>query len=106
MGGAMVARDFRADGSVSQMYMDISTIDQIGGEAGRPAFHQFLAEAIGRGLGKRIMFGSDEMGWPDAIGLAIKGVDSAPFLSPEQKTDIFYENAMTFFQVVLPRSSK
>jgi predicted TIM-barrel fold metal-dependent hydrolase len=56
-----------------QIYMDISTIDWTGGEAGRPAFHQFLAEAIVRGLGKRIMFGSDEMGWPDAIGLAIKG---------------------------------
>jgi hypothetical protein len=82
-----------------QVYMDVSTINWIGGDAGKPAFHQFLAEAIGRGLGKRIMFGSDEMGWPDAIGLAIRGVDSTPFLTPEQKADIFYENAMTFFRL-------
>ena len=82
-----------------QVYMDISTINWIGGEAGKPAFQQFLAESIGRGLEKRIMFGSDEMGWPDSIELAIKGVDSAPFLSPQQKTDIFYENAMTFFRL-------
>ena len=82
-----------------QVYMDVSTIDWISGDRGRPAFHQFLAEAIGRGLEKRIMFGSDQMGWPDAIGLAITGVDSAPFLSPQQKADIFYGNAMTFFRL-------
>jgi predicted TIM-barrel fold metal-dependent hydrolase len=44
------------------------------------------------------------MGWADAIGLAIRGVDSAPFLTPEQKTDIFYENAMTFFRLNRPAS--
>jgi predicted TIM-barrel fold metal-dependent hydrolase len=81
-----------------QVYMDVSTIDWIGGDAGRPAFHRFLAEAIGRGFEKRIMFGSDQMGWPDAILFAINGVDSAPFLTPQQKTDSFYGNAMTFFR--------
>jgi predicted TIM-barrel fold metal-dependent hydrolase len=59
-----------------QVYMDIATIDWI---LGRPAFHAFLKETIEHGFGKRIMFGSDEMAWPDAIGLAIEGVDSAPF---------------------------
>lgn len=82
-----------------QVYMDVSTINWIGGEAGKPAFHQFLAEAIGRGFEKRIMFGSDQMGWPDAIGLAIRGVDSALFLTPEQKRDIFYGNATRFFHL-------
>lgn len=36
------------------------------------------------------------MSWPDAIGLAIEAVDSAPFLTPEQKRDIFYANAVRF----------
>jgi predicted TIM-barrel fold metal-dependent hydrolase len=81
-----------------QVYMDVSTINWIGGDAGRSAFHKFLAEAIGRGLEKRIMFGSDQMAWPDAIELAIEGVDSAPFLTPAQKSDIFYGNAMRFFR--------
>jgi hypothetical protein len=83
----------------SQVYMDISTIDWIGGPEGRPAFYAFLSEAIQRGFGKRIMFGSDEMAWPDAIGLAVQAVDSAPFLSSSQKADIFYNNAMTFFRL-------
>jgi predicted TIM-barrel fold metal-dependent hydrolase len=80
-----------------QIYMDVSTINWIGGPAGRPAFHAFLKQAIDRGLETRIMFGSDQMGWPDAIGLAIAGVDSAPFLTSDQKHDIFYGNATTFF---------
>ena len=28
-------------------------------------------------LGKRLMFGSDQMAWPEAIGLAIEGIESA-----------------------------
>ena len=85
-----------------QVYMDISTICWIGGPGGRPAFHAFLQEAIKRGLGRRIMFGSDQMAWPDAIGLAIEGVDSAEFLTADQKRDIFYANAVRFLRLKEP----
>ena len=37
------------------------------------------------GFGKRLMFGSDQMLWPGAIGMAIDGIDSAPFLTREEK---------------------
>lgn len=50
------------------------------------------------------MFGSDEMGWPDAIGLAIITVDQAPFLTAEQKADIFYNNAAAVFQDAIGRA--
>jgi len=82
-----------------QVYMDIAIINWIGGLAGRPGFHAFLKQAIDRGLEKRIMFGSDEMAWPDAISLAIQGVDSAAFLTPEEKRDIFYNIAATFLRL-------
>jgi len=85
-----------------QVYLDVATIDWIGGTAGRADFHAFLRQAMARGLGKRIMFGSDQMAWPDAIGLAIEGVDSADFLTPEQKRDIFYGNAVRFFRLKEP----
>lgn len=85
-----------------QVYMDISTICWIGGLAGRPAFHAFLRQAMARGLGKRILFGTDQMGWPDAIGLAVAGVDSADFLTLEQKRDIFHDNAVRFLQLTPP----
>lgn len=82
-----------------QVYIDVATIDWIGGAPGRPGFHAFLKQAVEGGFQKRIMFGSDQMAWPDAIGLAIEGVDSAPFLTPEQKRAIFYENAVAFFRL-------
>jgi predicted TIM-barrel fold metal-dependent hydrolase len=88
-----------------QLYMDVATISWIGGSAGRAGFHSFLQQAIARGFGKRIMFGSDQMAWPDAIGLAIEGVDSAPFLSPEHKRDIFYANAVRFLRLREPLES-
>ncbi|HET9836210.1 MAG TPA: amidohydrolase family protein [Rhodanobacteraceae bacterium] len=87
-----------------QLYMDISTIDWIGGPEGRPEFHAFLREAVARGFGKRIMFGTDQMAWPDAIGLAIEGVQSADFLTLDQKRDIFYANAVRFLRLPEPRA--
>jgi hypothetical protein len=54
---------------------------------------------IQAGFGKRVMFGSDQMVWPQAIERAIEGVESAPFLSPDQKRDIFYYNAARFLRL-------
>lgn len=86
-----------------QVYVDIGVLNW----ALPPAeFHSYLKALIDAGFGKRIMFGSDQMIWPDAIGQAIAGVDQVPFLSPEQKRDIFYNNAATFLrldQVVIDR---
>jgi predicted TIM-barrel fold metal-dependent hydrolase len=45
------------------------------------------------------MFGSDQMTWPETIGMAIKAVESADFLSEEQKRDIFYNNAKRFLRL-------
>ncbi|MND08223.1 hypothetical protein D3C83_307000 [compost metagenome] len=42
------------------------------------------------------MFGSDQMIWPEGIGMAIEGIESAKFLTEEQKRDIFYNNAVRF----------
>ena len=79
-----------------QLYMDIGAIVWL---MPRPAGHGLLRELIAQGLEKRIMFGTDEMAWPDAIGVAVQNVDSADFLTPEQKADIFYGNAARFFRI-------
>jgi hypothetical protein len=39
------------------------------------------------------------IGWPDAIGEAIKSVETADFLSAEQKRDILYNNAARFLRL-------
>ena len=34
--------------------------------------------------------------WPETIGMAIEAIESADFLTEEQKRDIFYNNAAGF----------
>jgi predicted TIM-barrel fold metal-dependent hydrolase len=98
-GGPWTDEAFALMAQYRQVYTDVSALDWIGGPAGQARLHAFLKEAIDRGLEKRVMFGTDEAAWPDAIPLAIAGVDSVPLLTPEQKRDIFYNNAATFLQL-------
>ena len=65
----------------------------------RAQFHDALKRMVDAGLEKRIMFGSDQMYWPDAIGEAIKAIETAPFLNDGQKRDIFYNNAARFLRL-------
>ncbi|HSD16271.1 MAG TPA: amidohydrolase family protein [Thermomonas sp.] len=65
----------------------------------RTQFHDALKRMVDAGLGKRILFGSDQMNWPDAIGEAIASIETAPFLSAEQKRDILYNNAARFLRL-------
>ena len=65
----------------------------------RAQFHDALKRMVDAGLEKRILFGSDQMNWPDAIGEAIKSIETAPFLSAEQKRDILYNNAARFLRL-------
>jgi hypothetical protein len=45
------------------------------------------------------MFGSDQMVWPEALEHAIRAIESAEFLSEQQKRDILYENAARFLRL-------
>jgi predicted TIM-barrel fold metal-dependent hydrolase len=65
----------------------------------RTAIHSYIKELINAGLGKRLMFGSDQMAWPEVIGEAIDTIESADFLTQEQKRDIFYNNAVRFLRL-------
>lgn len=77
-----------------QVYVDISTLTwtPIAGDLLEP----FLTEAKRRRLLDRVMFGSDQMRWPEAIALAIDRVNRLSFLTVEEKADIFYDNAAKF----------
>ena len=79
-----------------QVYVDVAVIDWA---LPRAEFHSYLRRLVEAGFGKRIMFGSDQMVWPDVIGPAIEGIQSAAFLSEERKRDILYNNAVTFFRL-------
>lgn len=86
-----------------QLYCEVSTATWI---VNRTAFHHHLRTLVDAGLSKRIMFGSDQMQWPETIALAIEAIQTAPFLSIEQKADILYNNAARFLRLTAAQIAK
>ena len=66
----------------------------------REAFYDVLRELVEAGFGDRLLFGTDQMLWPGAPGLAIETVEAAPFLSDKQKRAILYDNAARFLGLI------
>jgi predicted TIM-barrel fold metal-dependent hydrolase len=62
-------------------------------------YEHHLQKIIAAGFEKRVMFGSDMIIWPEFITHSIDIVNQAPFLSYEQKADIFYNNAARFLRL-------
>lgn len=79
-----------------QLYGEVSTATWI---VNRAAFNNHLRTLVEAGLGKRIMFGSDQMQWPETIGLAIAAIQEADYLTREQKADVLYNNAARFLRL-------
>ena len=79
-----------------QVYVDIGRLTW---EIPKTEFHTYLKRLVEAGFGKRIMWGSDAMIWPDVIPVAIETVESADFLDEDQERDIFYNNAARFLRL-------
>jgi predicted TIM-barrel fold metal-dependent hydrolase len=79
-----------------QVFVDISA-DNWG--VPRKEFHFILKRLTDAGYAKRIMFGSDQMVWPQTIEVAIDAITNADFLTEEQKRDILYNNAARFLRL-------
>lgn len=79
-----------------QLYVDVGVISFA---IPRAAFHTYLRALVEAGFGQRVLFGSDQMVWPEAIEVAIESIETATFLSPAQKRDIFYNNAARFLRL-------
>jgi len=96
-GGAPFLQETKAIMSVyPQVYADLSVINWA---LPREEFHAYLRELMRAGFGQRLLFGSDQMFWPEAIGMAVEGIESAPFLTKEEKRNIFYNNAARFLKL-------
>ena len=80
----------------TNVYADLSSINW---RDPRAAFYEYLKALISAGLEKRLMFGSDASEFPEAIGQAIESIESADFLTEQQKEDIFYNNALRFLRL-------
>ena len=79
-----------------QVYVDTGVIIYT---APREEFYQYVRRLTKAGFGKRILFGTDQMVWPETIERSVKIIQDAPFLTAEQKRDILYNNAVRFLRL-------
>ena len=79
-----------------QVYVEVGVIVWTQPKA---AFYRYLQGIVDAGFGDRVMFGSDQMVWPETIGRSIQVIKDAPFLSEEQKRDILFNNAVRFLRL-------
>ena len=92
--------------TIAFMHVHPNIYADIGNLSANPAipldeFHAYLGALMRAGLGKRLMFGSglDVTEWAAGVGLMVKSIDDAPFLSPSDRTDIFFANAARFLNL-------
>lgn len=79
-----------------QVYVDVGIIIY---QQPRTEFYRYLRTIVEAGFGDRVMFGTDQIIWPGVIERAVAIIEEAPFLSEEQKRDIFYNNAARFLRL-------
>jgi predicted TIM-barrel fold metal-dependent hydrolase len=60
---------------------------------------KFLRSAKAYGVLDRVMYGSDQMVWPEAISNSLQFLDSLDFLTHEEKEMIRYKNAKRFLEI-------
>ncbi|GGD49180.1 amidohydrolase family protein [Muriicola marianensis] len=78
------------------VYVDIAVVNWI---LPQEEFNKYLRTLIDAGFGDRIMYGTDQMAWPQVISTGIESVNNAGFLTLEQKSAIFYDNAARFLRL-------
>jgi hypothetical protein len=94
-GSPMVEQTIAMMFTYPNLYVDVACNDWL---MPRAQFYAQLKQLVDAGFEKRIMFGSDQMWWPQAIGESIQSIENAPFLSKSQKRDILYNNAARFLR--------
>jgi len=88
-----------------QLYTDIAVMLWVEPNTQRTVT-DFLKNAQHAGYLDRVMFGSDQMAWPYAIGKSIDFLNSLDFLTEEDKEGIFYNNAARFLRLDENESNK
>ena len=86
-----------------QLYTDVAVLLWVEPRTQRYA-REFLENAKQAGLLDRVMYGSDQMVWPEAIDISITYLNSLDFLTDEDRTNIYYNNAARFLRLARPAS--
>ena len=83
-------------GAHPQVYVDIGVLAYI---YPRDEFYAYLKRLIDAGMEDRIMYGSDQMVYPEAIDESLAVVRAADFLTEEQLQKILKDNAARFLRI-------
>lgn len=85
------------------VYVDIAVLNWI---LPKEELSDYLKSLMNAGFGDRIMYGSDQMVWPEVISVGIETVNDIDFLTSDQKEDIFYDNAAEFLEMTAEEIEK
>lgn len=61
--------------------------------------NRYIQRMVEAGFEDRVIFGTDQMMWPNLMAQSINIIDTAEYLTPEQKRDILYHNAARFLRL-------
>jgi uncharacterized protein len=61
--------------------------------------NRYIERLVRAGFEDRVMFGTDQMGWPMLMTYSISIIQNADYLTPGQKRDILYNNAARFLRL-------
>lgn len=95
-GGWFYERTLQLMQMYPQVYAEIGVLGHAQEHRTTRTLERFLERAKAFGYLDRVMFGSDQMVWPEAIGISIEAVQSLDFLTVEEKEAILYGNAARF----------
>jgi predicted TIM-barrel fold metal-dependent hydrolase len=61
--------------------------------------NRYIERIVEAGFGDRVMYGTDQLGWPKLMAYSISIIQNADYLTPQQKRDILYNNAARFLRL-------
>ena len=61
--------------------------------------NRYIERLVDAGFEDRVMFGTDQLGWPKLMAYSISIIQNADYLTPKQKRDILYNNAARFLRL-------
>lgn len=61
--------------------------------------NRYIQRLVEAGFEDRVMYGTDQLLWPNLMAQSINIIDTAEYLTPEEKRDILYNNAARFLRL-------
>ena len=68
--------------------------------------NRYIQRLVEAGFEDRVMFGTDQSGWPHLMAYSISIIQNAEYLTPQEKRDILYNNAARFLRIDTTAATK